>query len=60
MCGIPCGERRGGIRMTVSKANLIVLCFVSGGVLCGVWSCELSWGLWRMGMKRCEVLCEVC
>ena len=42
------GRGGAGIRMTVSKANLIVLCFVSGGMLCGVWSCEVGdcgeWG----------------
>ena len=36
------GRGGAGIRMTVSKANLIVLCFVSGGMLCGVWSVKLG------------------
>ena len=56
---------RGGMKMTVSKANLIAVC---------KWGCAVVWRmssgrmhsgrLWSVGVRRCEVkrcgvLCEV-
>ena len=56
-CGVPCGWK-----MTVSKANLIVVCMWGCAVWCGecgVGECEVGdCGVWDE-VQRCGVLCEV-